>query len=114
MENVILEKSYRLSVRIVRLNQYIRSNHREYVLSRQLLRAGTSIGANVTEAQHAQSKADFIAKLSIALKETGETKYWLRLLNETDYLPDAGFRSVMRDCIEVERLLIAIIKSAKL
>ena len=75
---------------------------KEFVLSKQLLRAGTSIGANVAESQQAQSRADFIAKLSIALKETSETKYWLRLLKATDYLTDEESRSIYADCVELE------------
>ena len=82
------------------------------MLSKQLLRCGTSIGANVAEAQHAQSKADFVAKLNIALKETGETKYWLRLLHTTDYCTDQEFSSIFQDCVELEKLLVTIVKTS--
>ena len=82
-------------------------------MSKQLLRCGTSIGANVAEAEQAQSKADFISKMNIALKETAETKYWLKLLKATDYLTDKEFDSILNDCIEIEKILSAIIKSAK-
>ena len=88
MENVIENKSFGFAVRIVKLYKYLCDKKKEYVLSKQLLRSGTSIGANVAEAQQAQSKADFISKISIALKETTETKYWLKLLNATDFLSD--------------------------
>jgi four helix bundle protein len=113
MENIIEEKSFRFAVRIVNLNKYLRFEKTETVLSKQLLRSGTSVGANVAEAQQAQSRADFVSKLGIALKEATETKYWLRLLKETDYLSDTQFESVFKDCVEVERILISIVKSSK-
>ena len=86
MENVIENKSFEFAIRIVKLYKHLSNAKKEYVLSKQLLRSGTSIGANVAEAQQAQSRADFVSKMSIALKETVETKYWLRLLNATNYL----------------------------
>ena len=113
MDNVVEEKSFRFAVRIVRLNQYLRTKKKEYVLSKQLLRSGTSIGANIAESQHAQSKADFISKLEIALKETTETKYWLRLMKETALLSHSEFDSIFPDCIELEKLLVSIIKTTK-
>ena len=85
----------------------------EYTLSKQLLKLGTSIGANVTEAQQAQSRADFLSKLNIALKEASETKYWLRLLHATDYVSDVEFQSIYSDCIEIEKILVASVKSIK-
>ena len=113
MDNAIEEKSFRFSVRIVRLYRHLSETKREYVLSRQLLRAGTSIGANVAEAQQAQSRADFIPKISIALKEAAESKYWLRLLCATDYLTQPEFDSIFSDCIELEKILTSIIKTSK-
>ena len=113
MENIIEDKSFRFAIRIVNLYKYLCRTKKEFVLSKQLLRAGTSIGANVAESQQAQSRADFIAKLSIALKETSETKYWLRLLKATDYLTDEESRSIYADCIELEKLLVTILKSTK-
>ena len=110
---MISEKSFAFAVRIVKMCRHLRSEKRELVLSQQLLRSGTSIGANVSEAKQAQSRADFIAKMSIALKETAETKYWLRLLHETDDLNEAEFRSVFSDCSELEKILTSIIKTAK-
>ena len=86
---------------------------KEFILSKQLLKAGTSIGANAAEAQQAQSKADFVNKLSIALKETNETIYWLELLHDAEYIPDEGFKSIHDDSLEIMRLLISIIKSTK-
>ena len=112
MENIIEIKSFNFAVRIVKLNKYL-CDKNEYTLSNQLLRSGTSIGANVSEAEQAQSTADFVSKMSIALKETSETKYWLRLLNETDYITDSQFNSIFEDCIELEKILVSIIKSTK-
>lgn len=113
MENIVEEKSFRFAVRIVRLYQYLRSKKKEFVLSKQLLRSGTSVGANISEAQQAQSRADFLSKINIALKEAAETEYWLRLLHATDYLEDREFMSVYDDCVQVKKLLVAIVKTAK-
>ncbi len=112
MENAVENKSFAFAVRVVNLCKYLQAEKKEYVLSKQILRCGTSIGANVAEAQHAQSKADFVAKLNIALKETGETKYWLRLLCATDYCTEEAFASVFADCVELEKLLVSILKSS--
>ena len=113
MENVIEDKSFRFAIRIVNLYRYMCQEQKEYVLSKQVLRSGTSIGANIAEAQQAQSRADFISKLSIALKETSETKYWLRLLKATGYIDDSISRSIYADCVELEKLLVTILKSTK-
>ena len=113
MDNIIAEKSFQFAIRIVKLSQYLRSSKREFVLSKQVLRSGTSIGANVAESQQAQSRADFISKLEIALKETSETKYWIRLLKETGYISECEFNSVFPDCVEIEKLLVSIVKSTK-
>ena len=86
---------------------------KEFILSKQLLKAGTSIGANVAEAQQAQSKADFISKISIALKEATETKYWIKLLRATDYLTQEETESILKDCVENEKILTSILKSSK-
>ena len=86
---------------------------KEFILSKQLMRCGTSIGANVSEAQQAQSRPDFINKINIALKEACETNYWLRLLHETQYLDASAFHSIIKDCSELEKLLISIVKSTK-
>ena len=113
MENIIEEKSFSFAIRIVKLCNLLRKDKREYVLSKQLLRCGTSIGANVAEAQHAQTKADFVAKMNISLKETGETLFWLRLLNATNYLSQRECASIFSDCVELEKILVSIINSAK-
>ena len=113
MEKAIQEKSFRFAVRIVNLCKYLQAEKKEYVLSKQVLRSGTSIGANVAEAQQAQSRPDFISKLNVSLKEAYETNYWLRLLRETQYLSQEAFESIIADCSEVEKLLISIIKTTK-
>ena len=110
--NVAVEKSFEFAVRIVNLYKYLTKEHKEYVLAKQLLRCGTSIGANVSEAQRAQSKADFAAKMNIALKEANETLYWLKLLHRTDYLTDTQYKSVETDAQEMLSLLMAICKTA--
>lgn len=112
-ENPIKEKSFRFAVRIVRLCKFLTEEKKEYVLSRQILRSGTSIGANVKEALQAESKADFIHKLSISLKEASETEYWLQLLKETDYIDQPAYDSMIADCTELLKLLTSIIKSSK-
>ena len=113
MKQSIENKSFLFSVRVVKLCRYLQEEKREYILSKQLLRCGTSIGANVTESQQAQSRADFISKLSIALKEAVETNYWLRLLNATDYLTESEFISIITDCRELEKILTATIKTSR-
>ena len=112
-DNAILDKSKAFAVRAVRLYQYLCNEKHEYVLSKQMLRSGTSIGANVREAVRGQSKPDFYAKLNIALKEADETEYWLELLSETDYLTPQQFQSIYEDCEELVRLLVSITKTQK-
>ncbi len=112
-ENILIDKSIEFGARIVKLHRYLVKTKRETVLSKQILRSGTSIGANINEAQYGNSKADFIAKLHIALKETAETEYWLRILNTSDYLDDKMATSMLNDCLEIKRILIASINTAK-
>ena len=111
-QNVSVEKSFEFAVRIVNLYKYLLREHKEYTLSKQLLRCGTSIGANVSEAQRGQSKADFAAKMNIALKEANETQYWLKLLYRTDYLTKNQYESLNSDIQELLGILTAICKSA--
>lgn len=110
-ENLIEKKSFDFSVRIVNLYKYLRDVCSEWELSRQILRSGTSIGANVAEAIHAQSKADFFSKMKIAAKEANETRYWLMLLHSTGYIDEREFKSMSNDLSEVIKLLVAICKS---
>lgn len=111
--NAILEKSKKFAVRIVKLGNYLQEEKREFVLTKQLLRSGTSIGANVRESTQAASRADFTNKMSIALKESVETEYWLELLFETAYLSETEFSSIYEDNKEITRLLTAIINTTK-
>ncbi len=112
-ESVLRDKSYQFALRVIKLYKYIAAEKKEYVLSKQILRSGTSIGANIEEANQAQSKADFIHKLSIAQKEAFETDYWLRLLRDSEYLTEAQADSLLNDCREVQKLLTTSIKTAK-
>ena len=112
-DNIVEEKSKAFAIRIVKLNKYLRETKKEYVLSDQVLRSGTSIGANVSEANCAQTKADFYSKLSIAYKEAAETKYWLELLYAGEYIEKTHFDSIISDCKELIKLLAAITKTQK-
>ena len=113
MEWIVQKKSFQFAVRIVKLCKYLREEQNEYILTKQILRSGTSIGANIAEAQQAQSKLDFVHKMSIALKEASETDYWIRLLHATDYLSDKEKDSMLLDCAELIKMLTAIVKSSK-
>lgn len=113
MENIIKEKSFAFAIRIVRMYKHLSSEKREFVLSKQLLRSGTSIGALVMEAEHGQSKADFLNKMNVALKEANETEYWIRLLKATDYLSQEEYNSIHNDSVEILRILATIVKSTK-
>jgi len=110
--NPVVDKSFEFAVRIVNLYKHMVREHKEYVMSKQILRCATSIGANVSEAQRGQSKADFAAKMNIALKEANETEYWLRLLHRTDFLTEEQYTSLHRDSLELISLLMAICKTA--
>ena len=111
--HVIEVKSFEFAIKIVELYKFLSYEKKEHVLSKQLLRSGTSIGANVAEAEDGISKPEFIAKMSIALKEANETLYWLRLLAKTNYLDDYQDSALVDECFEIRRLLAKIVKSAK-
>lgn len=113
-DNIVKNKSFGFAVRIVKLYQYSCEQKKEFVLSKQLLRSGTSVGAMVREAEHAESKADFIHKMAIAQKEINETIYWIELLAATDFLEKQEFESVNNDAIELIKIFTAIIKNTKL
>ena len=112
-ENTVADKSKNFALRVIRLYQYLRTEKKEYVLARQVLRSGTSIGANVREALRGQSRADFYAKLSIALKEADETAYWLELLYESGYIGKKGYESLYGECQELICLLVSITKTLR-
>jgi len=113
MINIIEEKSFSFAIRIVKLCKYINSEKNERVLSNQLLRSGTSIGANIFEAEKGQTKADFYSKMTIALKEANETYYWLKLMFKTDYLSKEEFESIETDIKEICSILVSITKTTK-
>lgn len=112
-ENVLLEKSLAFAARIVKLHKYLIKTHKEAVISKQVIRSGTSIGANINEGNYGSSKADFIAKMQIAQKETAETEYWIRLLRMSDYIEENEFASLLTDCLDIKNLLTATLKTAK-
>ena len=113
MSITVEDKSFQFALRVVKLCHYLREEKKEFTLSKQLLRAGTSIGANVAEAQQAQSRLDFINKLNIALKEAVETNYWLRLMYAAEYMSKPQFDSIISDCKELEKMLTSIIKTTR-
>ena len=112
-ENLLIDKSIAFAARIVKLHQHLIKNKKETVISKQIVRSGTSIGANINEANYGQSKADFISKMHIALKETAETEYWIKLLCMSEYIDDKMCNSLLDDCLEIKRILIASINTAK-
>ena len=111
--SILLEKSLKFASRIIKLNQYLIKQKHETIISKQIIRSGTSIGANANEASYGNSKADFIAKMQIALKETAETEYWLRLLVMSEYITEAEGDSLINDCLEIKRILVATLNTAK-
>ncbi len=112
-DSILLNKSLLFAARIVKLYQYLPKEKHESVISKQIIRSGTSIGANANEAIYGVSKADFIAKLQISLKETAETEYWLRLLVLSDYLTETEGQSLIDDCLEIKRILISTLNTSK-
>ena len=111
--NVVKDKSFRFAIRVVNLYKFLVSNKKEYVLSKQLLRSGTSVGAMIRESEYAESKPDFIHKMAIAQKEMNESIYWLELLQETDYIKLDEFESLNADAVEIMKLITSIIVSSK-
>ena len=111
--SILLDKALLFSARIVKLNKYLTKEKKEHVISKQIIRSATSIGANANEAIYGQSKADFIAKLQISLKETAETEYWLRLLILSEFITEKEGESLLNDCLEIKRILISTLNTAK-
>ena len=110
-KSVVADKSFAFAVRIVKLYKYLCDEKKEYVLSKQLLRSGTSIGANIQEGLNGQSKRDFLMKMNISLKEASETQYWLRLLTATDILTEQESKFILEDCTELIKMLTSIVKT---
>ena len=113
MNSILQDKSYIFAISIVKLAQFLQKDQKEFVISNQILKSGTSTGALIREAEFAQSQADYINKFYISLKEANETKYWLLLLHESEYLDDSSYESVNEDCLNLIRLLVSIIKRMK-
>ena len=111
--SLVYEKAYNFAIRVVNAYKYLKEDKKEFILSKQLLRSGTSIGANVAEANGGISPADFSAKMSIAYKECLETKYWLSLLKDTDYIDEKAFESIYQDADEIGKILFSIIKTTR-
>lgn len=111
--NTLLEKSLKFAARIVKLNKYLTKEKKEYIISKQIIRSATSIGANANEAIYGVSKAEFITKLHISLKETAETEYWLRLLILSEYITEKEGESLLNDCLEIKKILISSLNTAK-
>ena len=112
-ENVLIDKSIVFASRIIKLHKHLVKDKKEYIISKQIVRSGTSIGANINEANYGQSKADFISKMHIALKETAETEYWIKLLIMSEYINEEVGKSLLQDCVEIKRILVASINTAK-
>ena len=112
-ENALIDKSVLFAARIIKLHKHLLRTHKETVISKQIVRSGTSIGANINEANYGQSKADFISKLHIALKEAAETEYWLKLLHLSEYIDNKLYDSLSSECLELKRMLIASLNTAK-
>ena len=112
-ENILIDKSIVFASRIIKLHNFLIKNRKGQIIARQIVRSGTSIGANINEANYAQSPADFIAKMHIALKETAETEYWIKLLHLSEYVDDKLYQSLLGDCLELKRILIASLNTAK-
>ena len=112
-ENILIDKSIAFAARIIKLHHYLIKTKKETIISKQIVRSGTSIGANINEANYGQSKADFVSKMHIALKETAETEYWLKLLTMSECITEDMGQSLLKDCLEIKRMLIASINTAK-
>jgi len=113
-DNPLKDKSYGFAIRIVKLSQYLQRDKKEFVLSKQVLRSGTAVGALIREAEFGQSRADFTSKMSISLKEANETEYWLSLLKDTDFITEDQFMSLQSDCKEFIAILVSTVKTSKL
>ena len=111
--NVVKEKSFAFALRVVKLSQYLQAEKKEYVLSKQVLRSGSAVGALIREAEHAQSKPDFISKMSIALKEANETEYWIDLLHQSEYITTESYNSLHPEIEELLKLLVSIVKTSR-
>ena len=112
-ENILIEKSIVFASRIIKLHKYLIKDKKEHIISKQIVRSGTSVGANINEANYGQSKADFISKMHIALKETAETEYWIRLLENSEYIDNNYANLLLRECLSIKKMLISSLNTIK-
>ena len=112
-QSILIQTSLKFSAKIIKLQQYLTKQKKETIISKQIIRSATSIGANINEANYGSSKADFIAKMHIALKECAETEYWIRLLKEAEYITEEMFQLLINDCLAIKRMLVATLNTAK-
>ena len=112
-ESILIQISLKFSAEIIKLQQYLIKEKKEIIISKQIIRSATSIGANINEANYGSSKADFIAKMHIALKECAETEYWIRLLKEAEYINNDIFNALISDCLSIKKMLVATLNTAK-
>ena len=112
-QSILIQTSLKFSAKIIKLQQYFIKEKKETIISKQIIRSATSIGANINEANYGSSKADFIAKMHIALKECAETEYWIRLLKESEYITDEIFNTLIYECLSIKKMLISTLNTAK-
>lgn len=112
-QSILIQSTLKFSAKIIKLQQYLIKEKKESIISKQIIRSATSIGANINEANYGSSKADFIAKMHIALKECAETEYWIRLLKESEYITDEMFDLLINDCLEIKKMLVSTLNTAK-
>ena len=112
-QSILIQKTLKFSAKIIKLQQYLSKEKKESIISKQIIRSATSIGANINEANYGSSEADFIAKMHIALKECAETEYWIRLLKESEYITDEIFNTLINDCLEIKKMLVSTLNTVK-
>lgn len=112
-QSILIQSSLRFSAKVIKLQQYLIKQKKETIISKQIIRSATSIGSNINEANYGSSKADFIAKMHIALKECAETEYWIRLLKESEYITEEIFDNLINDCLAIKKMLVSTLNTAK-
>jgi len=112
-QSILIQKTLKFSAKIIKSQQYLTKEKKESIISKQIIRSATSIGANINEANYGSSKADFIAKMQIALKECAETEYWIRLLKQSEYITDEMFNALIKDCLEIKKMLVSTLNTIK-
>ena len=112
-KSILIQSTLKFSAKIIKLQQYLSKDKKESIISKQIIRSATSIGANINEANYGSSKADFIAKMHIALKECAETEYWIRLLKESEYITDEMFKALINECLAIKKMLVSTLNTVK-